>query len=97
MAHNIEYQIDINNDDISYLDFYMTNIKDSIGSVIDYLELLGSKVSESASQIGIYEQGYVDLVDFINENPLQLWATQGVEGMLTAEQVTTLRSYRDGL
>jgi hypothetical protein len=36
-------------------------------------------------------------MSFVDENPLQLWATQGVEDIMTAEQVSTLRAYRDGL
>jgi hypothetical protein len=30
-------------------------------------------------------------------NPMYLWATQGLEGVLTEEDVTNLRTYRDGL
>ena len=97
LNHQVEYNLDLSNDNLSYLNFYSSAIKDSMGSVIDYIELMNARINESITQIDIYKQGYNDLMTFVDENPLQLWATQGVEDIITAEQVATLRSYRDGL
>jgi hypothetical protein len=33
----------------------------------------------------------------MKNNPMYMWATQGLEGVLTEEDVTNLRTYRDGL
>jgi hypothetical protein len=39
----------------------------------------------------------MDLMDNAANNPMYMWATKGMEGTLTAEDITNLRTYRDGL
>lgn len=97
LTYKVQYKIEIEQDDLSYIDFYSSSIKDSYSMMYTYLELVGSKINEMSGQMAIYQSGYEDLIAFADSDPMQLWATQGVEGILTAEQIETARSYRDSM
>jgi hypothetical protein len=46
LSYKIQYTIELEDDDMKYLDFYAEALKDSIGLVSDYIELMGNKISE---------------------------------------------------
>ena len=97
LTYKVQYKIELEQDDLSYIDFYASNIKDSYSMIYDYLGLIGTKINEITGQMSIYQEGYYDLIDSVENDPLQLWATQGVEGILTADQIATARADRDAM
>ena len=97
LTYKVQYKLEMENDDLSYISFYADAIKDSMGQISDFVEFTGEKAKELYDQIEVYNQGVTDIIDFAKENPLQLWAAEGIEGMYTAEQIEALRQYRDGI
>jgi hypothetical protein len=42
LSYKVTYELEMEADDLSYIKFYATALKDSIGQVSDYIELMGS-------------------------------------------------------
>jgi hypothetical protein len=58
--------------------------------------MMGNKANALFSGLDTYKQGIQDIFD-LSDDPLQIWATGGLEGVLTQDQVDALRENRDGL
>jgi hypothetical protein len=46
LAYKVTYKLEMENDDLSYVKFYATALKDSMGRISDYIELTGYQVNE---------------------------------------------------
>ena len=96
LQHKVEFKIELEEDDLEYLDFWIETLGDNIYNSIEAIEAMGEKANMLFNGLDVYKQGVQDIYDLSND-PLQVWATGGLEDVLTQDQVDALRENRDGL
>lgn len=96
MQHKVEFKIQLNEDDISYLDFWIEALGDSLYNALEVLQTLGQKTNILFDGLDTYKQGIEDIYA-LSDDPLHTWATGGMDELLTQDQVDALRENRDGL
>ena len=96
MQHKVEFRIELNEDDLSYLDFWIEALGDSLYNALESLQTMGAKTNVLFDGINTYKQGIEDIYA-LSDDPFQAWATGGLDDVLTADQVDALRENRDGL
>ena len=96
LEHKVEFKIELSEDDLEYLDFWIESLGDNIYNAIEAIEAMGAKANALFDGLETYQQGIMDIMS-LSEDPLQVWATGGIEGILTQAQVDALRDNRDGL
>jgi hypothetical protein len=96
MQHKVEFKIELNEDDLSYLDFWIEALGDSLYNALESLQTMGAKTNVLFEGIDTYKQGIEDIYA-LSDDPFQAWATGGLDDVLTADQVDALRENRDGL
>jgi hypothetical protein len=42
LAYKVTYELEMENDDLTYIKFYTAALKDSMGRISDYIELTGN-------------------------------------------------------
>ena len=96
MQHKVEFKIELNEDDLSYLDFWIEALGDSLYNALESLQTMGQKTNVLFDGINTYKQGIEDIYA-LSDDPLHMWATGGLDEVLTQDQVDALRENRDGL
>ena len=96
MQHKVEFKIQLNEDDISYLDFWIEALGDSLYNALEVLQTLGQKTNILFNGLDTYKQGIEDIYA-LSDDPLHTWVTEGMDELLTQDQVDALRENRDGL
>ena len=96
LEHKVEFKVELSEDDLEYLDFWIESLGDNIYNAIEAIEAMGAKANALFDGLETYQQGIMDIMS-LSEDPLQVWATGGIEGILTQAQVDALRDNRDGL
>lgn len=96
MQHKVEFKIELNEDDLSYLDFWIEALGDSLYNALESLQTMGAKTNVLFDGISTYKQGIEDIYA-LSDDPFQAWATGGLDDVLTQDQVDALRENRDGL
>ena len=96
LEHKVEFKIELEEDDLEYLDFWIDSLGDSVYNAIESIEAMGAKANHLFDGLNVYKQGIEDIYA-LSDDPFQVWATGGLEDVLTADQVDLLRDNRDGL
>lgn len=96
LKHKVEFKIELEEDDLEYLDFWIDSLGDSVYNAIESIEALGAKANMLFKGLEVYKQGVEDIYT-LSDDPFQVWATGGLEDVLTQDQVDLLRDNRDGL
>ena len=96
LEHKVEFKIELSEDDLDYLDFWIESLGDNIYNALEAIEAMGAKANALFDGLETYQQGIIDIMS-LSDDPLQVWATGGIEGILTQAQVDALRENRDGL
>lgn len=103
--YKVELQIEINSDDLEFLEFLLENLTDAAYDAADAIANLGQQTAEQLQNQEIYTQGINDI--FAEHGLGSNAVDQFLNGSLTAKdladmefteaEVETLRKYRDGL
>lgn len=96
LEHKVEFKIELEEDDLEYLDFWIESLGDSVYNAIESIEAMGAKANMLFNGLNVYKQGIEDIYA-LSDDPFQIWATGGLEDVLTQDQVDLLRDNRDGL
>jgi hypothetical protein len=96
MQHKVEFKIELNEDDLSYLDFWIEALGDSLYNALKSLQTMGQKTNVLFDGINTYKEG-IEEIYALSDDPLHTWATGGLDNVLTQDQVDALRENRDGL
>ena len=96
LQHKVEFKIELEEDDMSYLDFWIESLGDSVTNSLEAIEAMGAKANALFKGLEVYQQGIEDIYA-LSDDPLHTWATGGLEDVLTQDQVDALRENRDGL
>ena len=96
LEHKVEFKIELEEDDLEYLDFWIESLGDSVYNAIESIEAMGAKANHLFDGLNVYKQGIEDIYA-LSDDPFQIWATGGLEDVLTQDQVDLLRDNRDGL
>lgn len=96
LEHKVEFKIELSEDDLDYLDFWIESLGDNVYNALEAIEAMGAKANALFDGLETYQQGIIDIMS-LSDDPLQVWATGGIEGILTQAQVDALRDNRDGL
>ena len=96
LEHKVEFKIELEEDDLEYLDFWIDSLGDSVYNAIESIEAMGAKANHLFDGLNVYKQGIEDIYA-LSDDPFQIWATGGLEDVLTQDQVDLLRNNRDGL
>ena len=82
-AYKVEYQIELNDDDVEFLDYLIDQLSDNITSLVEKIALIESKMVESLDNYNIYMDGIKDI--FANLN-----ATRDEENQLSEEVINRI-------
>lgn len=98
IQHKVEFKIELNEDDIEYIDFLLEVLGDTASYSVNRIELINQKMDALFNSISTIKEGIAEIYDISNDE-LQVFATGGlnIEGLLTEAQVEKLRELRDQL
>lgn len=82
-AYKVEYQIELNDDDVEFLDYLIDQLSDNVTSLVEKIALIESKMVESLDNYGIYMDGIKDI--FTNLN-----ATRDKDSQLSEEVINRI-------
>ena len=105
LTYEIEVDIDLEEDDLKLLDYYLEKLDDDAFSAAESITLLGKKTQDLLDQSKIYSDGITDLLSLHGLSDERI--NQYMNGSLTEqelitmgfsdEDIATLREYRDNL
>ena len=105
LTYEIEVDIDLEEDDLKLLDYYLEKLDDDAFSAAESITLLGKKTQDLLDQSKIYSDGIMDLLSLHGLSDERI--NQYMNGSLTEqelitmgfsdEDIATLREYRDNL
>ena len=97
LTHKIEFKIELEEDDMAFLDFWIESLGDSLYNALEAIEAMGAKANHLFDGLEAYKQGIEDIYT-LSDDPFQSWATGSLNtDILTQDQVDMLRDNRDGL
>ena len=97
LEHKVEFKIELEEDDLAYLDWWIETLGDSVYNAIEVIETMGDKANMLFNGLDVYKQGIEDIYA-LSEDPFQAWATGSLNpDLLTQDQIDMLRNNRDGL
>ncbi|MGN1342665.1 MAG: hypothetical protein ACI4VL_05515 [Bacilli bacterium] len=82
LEHKVEFKIELSEDDLDYLDFWIESLGDNVYNALEAIEAMGAKANALFDGLETYQQGIIDIMS-LSDDPLQVWATGGIEGILT--------------
>jgi chromosome segregation ATPase len=84
LQHKVEFKIELNEDDLSYFDFWIEALGDSLYNALSVITTMGQKTGALFEGIDTYKQGIQDIYD-LSDDPFHTWATGGLEGVLSQD------------
>ena len=104
ITYEVEYKIELNKDDLKYLEWQLEKLNDPIYDAVEAIRLLGQTLQENLDNMDIYKQGITDvfasagLTEADIENVLSGKDLSSLDkAVFTEDQVETIREYRDAL
>ena len=97
LKHKVEFKIELEEDDMAFLDFWIESLGDSLYNALEAIEAMGAKANHLFDGLEVYKQGIEDIYA-LSDDPFQAWVTGSLNtDILTQDQVDMLRDNRDGL
>ena len=98
LEHRLEFRLELNEDDMSYIDFLIEALGENASKAVDRISLITQKSTALFDNIVRVKENIQAIYD-LSDDPFQMWATGGldIDGLLTEAQVEQLREHRDQL
>lgn len=104
ITYEVEYKIELNKDDLKYLEWQLEKLNDPIYDAVEAIGLLGQTLQENLDNIEIYKKGLADifaasgLTEADIENILSGKDLSSLDNVIfTEDQIEAIREYRDAL